>query len=228
MNWSARAAAAVAAGHRAAGTLLPSPLVYPELAVAVNPGMASARDVPNAEHPPELARQRAWEEGRAAGHAELQGKMEEQSRLERQSVLVAVEQFAIRRTEYFEKVESEVIQLALAIARKVLHRELHTDPLALLGLVRIALERVEDATGSVLRVSPQKAAAWRTQLSEDQAAGKKIEVIEDDALEADSCILETSMGTVDLSFEVQLKEIETGLMDLLAVRPETVRLGKPR
>jgi hypothetical protein len=36
------------------------------------------------------------------------------------------------------------------------------------------------------------------------------------------------MGTAAISMEVQLKEIEQGLMDLLAARPESAQPGSPQ
>ena len=40
------------------------------------------------------------------------------------------------------------------------------------------------------------------------------------AMALEQCELRTSMGTAELGLEVQLKEIEQGLMDLLAARPQ--------
>ena len=48
------------------------------------------------------------------------------------------------------------MQLALSIARKILHREAQLDPLLLAGIVRVALEKIDGATEVVLRVHPQK------------------------------------------------------------------------
>jgi hypothetical protein len=45
------------------------------------------------------------------------------------------------------------------------------------------------------------------------------EVHEDAQLAAGECRMETSLGTTEAGIEAQLKEIETGLLDLLAERP---------
>ena len=45
------------------------------------------------------------------------------------------------------------MQLALAIARKVLHREAQIDPNCLLGLVRDTLEKLQEETKMRLRVT---------------------------------------------------------------------------
>ncbi len=128
-------------------------------------------------------------------------------------------QFTRDRAAYFQKVEAEVVQLALNIARKILHREAQVDPLLLAGIVRVALEKIDGATGVVLRINPQNGAEWRRYLSTRLEPPDVPEIIEDPAQPVDSCALETSMGTARIGLDVQFKEIEQGLMDLLAVHP---------
>jgi flagellar assembly protein FliH len=116
-------------------------------------------------------------------------------------------------------VEAEVVQLALSIARKILHREAQLDPLLLAGIVRVALEKIDGATGVVLRIPPQDAADWRRYLTTHLEPADVPEILEDPAQPPDCCVLQTSMGTAILGLDVQLKEIEQGFMDLLAARP---------
>ena len=111
------------------------------------------------------------------------------------------------------------MRLALSIARRVLHREAQVDPLLLMGIVRVALERIEGATGVTLLVHPQQAGEWRRYVAASMDPGDAPEIAEDPALALQQCVLRTSMGTAELGIEAQLKEIEQGLTDLLAARP---------
>lgn len=162
---------------------------------------------------------RAREAGRQEAITEARKNFEEQLSRERVAIAAAIEQFRQDRTQYYEKVEQEVVQLALAIARKILHREAQLDPMLMAGLVRVALEKIEAATGVVVSVNPQLAAEWRHYFSLHMDPGDIPEILEDPALDPGRCVLQTSMGTTELGVEVQLKEIEQGLMDLLASRP---------
>jgi flagellar assembly protein FliH len=157
--------------------------------------------------------------GRQEGLSEARKTFEEQLAKERASVVNALTQFNRDRILYFQKVEGEVVQLALGIARKILHREAQIDRLLLAGMVRVALEKIDGATEVGLRIHPLKAAQWRSYLSQHIEAGGLPEIVEDPAQEPDCCTLKTSMGTAVLGVEPQLKEIEQGLLDLLAVRP---------
>jgi Flagellar assembly protein FliH len=57
----------------------------------------------------------------------------------RAAIAGAIEQFARQRDEYFRQAEAEIVSLALAIARRVIHRESQIDPRLLDG--HILLDR---------------------------------------------------------------------------------------
>jgi flagellar assembly protein FliH len=158
-------------------------------------------------------------QGQQEGQAEAGKIFAQQLARERGSLASALAQFTRDRAAYFQKIEGEVVQLALSIARKILHREAQLDPLLLAGIVRVALEKIDGATGVVLRVHPQNAPDWRSYLATYLEPSDVPEIVEDPAQPLDRCTLETSMGTAMLGLEGQLKEIEQGLMDLLAARP---------
>lgn len=158
-------------------------------------------------------------EARQQGQAEVRKAYEEQLGRERSGLASALTQFTRDRAAYFQKVESEIVQLALAIARKILHREAQVDPLLLAGIVRVALEQIDRATGVRLHIHPQNGAEWRRYLSLHLDPADLPEIIEDPAQPIDRCTLETSMGTAQIGLELQFKEIEQGLMDMMAARP---------
>ncbi len=160
-------------------------------------------------------------QGRQEGLTEARQSFDGQLAQERSSLASALAQFTCDRATYFQKVEGEVVQLALGIARRILHREAQLDPLLLAGIVRVALEKIDGATGVRLRIHPQDAAEWRRYLTAHLEPADLPEIVADPAQPPDRCTLETAMGTAAIGLEVQLKEIEQGLMDLLAARPES-------
>jgi flagellar assembly protein FliH len=135
------------------------------------------------------------------------------------AVLQAVQDFATERANYYQRVEGEVVQLSLSIARKILYREAQVDPLLLAGVVRVALEKMEGSTSVSVRVHPRHAAPWRGYFAAHLDPQDLPELVEDATLEENRCVLQSSLGSTQLGFEVQLKEIEQGLSDLMARRP---------
>ena len=161
----------------------------------------------------------AFVRGRQAGEQDSRQAFDRQVVKEKSNLSAALAQFARDRATYFEKVEPEVVQLALSIARKILHREAQVDPMLLAGIVRVALEQIDGATRVQLHVHPQKAADWRQFLATQLEPANLPEIIEDPSQSVDQCTVETTMGSTAIGLEIQLKEIEQGFADLLAARP---------
>ena len=154
-------------------------------------------------------------EARAEARRDWQEELEEKVAAERECMLRASEQFRQERARYFAGVEAEVVKLALAIAARVLHREAKLDPLLLTAAVRVALEKVADGSTAVLRVPAAEAELWRGVLATESS----VQVVGDERLCASECVLDTSVGKVELGVSAQLIEIERGFFDLLQLRP---------
>jgi flagellar assembly protein FliH len=161
----------------------------------------------------------AKESGRQQGEREARAKYETQLAEARANVAKALVDFARERAAYYPKIEAEAVRLALSIARKVLHREAQVDPLLLMGIARVALEKIEGAAAVVLAVNPLRAAEWRSYLAAHLEPAMVPEIKEDAGVALEQCELRMSMGTAALGIEVMLKEIEQGLTDLMAARP---------
>lgn len=161
------------------------------------------------------ARDRGLQEGEARARSEF----EKQLGVLYENVAQALREFAREREAYYQRVEEEVVRLALAIARKILHREAQLDPLLLAGVVRVALEKVSAGTTVRLRVHPDQVYAWHDFFSNQPDLGPAPELLGDASLGFGRCVLETALGSTDLTLDSQLGEIEQGFFDLLAQRP---------
>jgi flagellar assembly protein FliH len=156
------------------------------------------------------ARAQGYREGEAAGRgqaaAEILPVVERMSR--------SIDEIAGFRGRLRREAEADTIQLALAIARRVLRRQLAVDPEALHGLVLGALEKLEGQEVSRVRVHPSHAALV-TRCLEQHSAGTRVEVSPDPSRELGSVVFETQRGNLDASIDSQLQEIERGLADCL-------------
>jgi len=136
-------------------------------------------------------------------------------------VAQALKDFARERATYYQKLEEEAVRpgdehCAQGIAPGGAGGSFAAD-----GIVRVALEKNRrlDRRRAFWCI-PSGAPEWRRYLASRVDAGDLPEIVEDPSLRPEQCGLRTSMGTAELGLEVQLKEIEQGLMDLLAARPQ--------
>ena len=159
----------------------------------------------------------ARDEARTVARLEWEQELENRVAGERRAVLKVCEEFARERARYFAGVEAEVVKLALAIAARVLHREVKLDPLLLTGVVRVALEKVAEDSATVLRVPVDAVEMWREVF--DASPESSLQIVGDERLAAGECVLETNVGRVELGVSAQLEEIERGFFDLIQQRP---------
>ncbi len=126
-------------------------------------------------------------------------------------------ELAATRPRARREAEEDVVMLAVAIARKLLHREIAVDPESLLGLVKAALQRIDARELHRIRVNPEDAQALEKALN-GPASQRRIEISVDQSLERGAAIFETTRGNLDASIDTQLKEIERGFLDLVKAR----------
>ncbi len=157
-------------------------------------------------------------EGRGKARAEMETEMQSFAARERGRIAATIEEFAEEKTRYFGEIEGQVVRLALAIAARVLHRETQMDALVLGGAVRVALDKLADKSGVVLRAALADVPAWDAVFAAMEMTARP-KVMGDAMLQRGDCVLETAMGTVELGIETQLEEIEKGFFDLLRMNP---------
>jgi flagellar assembly protein FliH len=172
-----------------------------------DPGSGEARQASEeVENRIKEAHQRGFREGEAAATH----KMAEQVRIKLEHLGRSIEQLALHRTKIQREAEPELVRLALAIARRIMRRELTVDPDSLQGLLKAGLEKIESAEAHRVRVNPEHASTVAALL---EGSARPIEVTSEPGLPVGAVIFETSRGSIDVGLETQLKEIERGFAD---------------
>ena len=157
---------------------------------------------------------RGFSEGKAVGQAEAGAELQPVLNQLGRTLASLTALRAHIRTE----AAGDLLKLAVAIARRVLHRELTLDPNSIEGLIRVALEKLQARELCRVRVHPDQEAALRGSLARFSNANK-VEVIADSSLRSGDVVFETAHGNLDASIESQLQEIERGLADRLHRTP---------
>ncbi|MBV8810447.1 MAG: hypothetical protein JO033_17390 [Acidobacteriaceae bacterium] len=113
--------------------------------------------------------------------------------------------------------EAEIVRLSLAIARRILHRELMADPDSIQGIVHAALQKLHLRDVLRIRTNPALAQNVRAAL-ERVSVGSNVEITPDPTLRIGDLLFESARGELDASVETQLEEIQRGFADRLARR----------
>ena len=118
--------------------------------------------------------------------------------------------------------ERELVELAFAIARRILRREVSVDPTAVVGLIRGCLDQYSRADIRKLQVHPQDCRRRRGVLPAETRAAQ-LEIVADPKVSRGGAVFETTRGALDARFEAQLEEIEKGLDRPLAAQQRSGR-----
>jgi flagellar assembly protein FliH len=113
-----------------------------------------------------------------------------------------------------KRLEQEAFRFAVAVAEKIVKREIAFDEEVVVRQVQEAIRRVIGVETVRLRVNPRDEAVVRAQKAFLQAGAQSLReiVIEaDEKIERGGCILETPSGTVDARVYTQLEQIEAAL-----------------
>ncbi|MDX2153261.1 MAG: FliH/SctL family protein [Bryobacteraceae bacterium] len=158
----------------------------------------------------ELEYQRGRREGEAAGAQ----RADEKLRSHQERLAASIAETATYRDRYRRQAEQDLVRLALAIARRILQRELHIDPEAILGLVKVALEKIALREVQTVRVHSGDLPILKAHLDRI-GAPPSVKLEADPSLERGAVIFDTVRGQLDASVETQLQQIEQGFSDLL-------------
>ena len=155
----------------------------------------------------------AREDATAETQQVLGEEFAERIRSERRRVERLLVEFGEQRRIFFTQAEAAVVRLSLLVAAKILQHEADADVMLLSATVRAALSRIQDGSSAVVRVRPEEAGVWEQVFAED--GFNKVEIAGDKSLRLGDCVMETSLGRVELGVVAQLGEIERGFRELL-------------
>ncbi len=130
--------------------------------------------------------------------------LEEKERTLEQSI----EELAGLRRSVMADTEQQVVELAAAIARRVIGRELTLHPDILLGLAVEGLDALAEGDRVKVRVGTKldegAIASFRARV---KARAANVEVDHDEKLGPGACVVETELGRVDESVELRLTSV---------------------
>lgn len=198
--------------HADAGPAAPAAQTASLQAVAPDPPLASPA-IDMAQHQARLASlereafAKGYEQGERAG-AEAGAKRAD-AMLRR--LAQTIEELADVRRSMVRQTERQMVQLALAIARRIVRREVSIDSDLTITMARVALERLGDSTSVTIRLNPDdfEATSGRRDVL---LAGSHVTVVPDGAVSRGGCLVQSDFGYVDASVDAQFQELARALL----------------
>ena len=163
-------------------------------------------------------REQGFEEGFAQGQQAGRLEMEDvinKATAKVQMMLMVAEQQA---KEMMLDAEKQIVDIALAVSRKIMAYEIAENPMVVLPLVKAALQKVSDQDDVVIRVGIDDfdvVLLAKKELQTIVGSEHALKIIVDSTLGRGSCVIDTSNGSVDARFDIQLETIKKALQDVV-------------
>jgi flagellar assembly protein FliH len=122
-----------------------------------------------------------------------------------------LEELAALRQTMIRQTEQQMVELSLAIARRILRREVMLDGDLILAMARVALDRLGEAASTTIRLNPEDC-ALTLQRHGDNSLGSRVRIVADAAVSRGGCLVESEFGFIDAAVEAQFDQVMRALI----------------
>lgn len=154
--------------------------------------------------------QLAVAEVRVKALQEAEGKLKQPLRQGLENIEGVLDDLSQFRRELFKEVEVEVVELVRKIAKRVLLRELNTDPAVLTEIVKKSLEEVEKAKEILIVFSPEDEKVFQSakpDFAEKLRGREDIQLLSDAQVPGGRALVKTQSKEIMISVEDMVDEI---------------------
>lgn len=116
------------------------------------------------------------------------------------------------RGDLVRRTEREVVELSLAIAKKVLQREITLDHDLLLAMARVALDRLADVSTASIRLHPDDYAGVMLGRRPSAVTTHGVQIVADASVRRGGCVVQSEFGSVDTGVATQIDELTRALL----------------
>ncbi len=152
--------------------------------------------------------------GERDGHDRAYDSSREGFLSEQRSLLSALEDMAAtfdtNKDDLLERAKRDALELAVAIAERVIKRAGAVDRSVVVANAEEALGHIDASTDIVIRVNPIDADAMRRYaagLAEGFACKRHTTIVEDESIEPGGCVLRSSCAHVDATLDGQFNQV---------------------
>jgi flagellar assembly protein FliH len=163
---------------------------------------------PSHEEQLRQARETGYREGEAAAAQAARARLDAAV----DQLGAAVRELAGYRGRLRREAERDLVGLSIAIAQRILRREVSLDPETVLGVAKAALEKLDAREVCRVRLHPDDVGLLGRRM-ESIGLGRNVELAADSSITRGGAVVETTRGALDATMEGQLQEIERGLAD---------------
>ena len=130
----------------------------------------------------------------------------------RQQLAETIERISGLSSVITNRLEADLVTLALQIAKKIVAREVTIDREIALTLVKISLGKLHNRSVAEVHLNPEDFSFVQAHREKLDFRGS-LELVEDRSIPVGGCLIHTETGDIDARIESQFEEIAHGLLE---------------
>lgn len=121
-----------------------------------------------------------------------------------------LEELGSLRAEMIRRTERQTVQLALAIAKRILDREISLDRGLIVAMARVALDRLGEQASATIRLHPDDHAVVMAAGAGESA--DQVKIVADPVISRGGCLVESDFGYMEVATEAQFAALARTLL----------------
>jgi flagellar assembly protein FliH len=171
----------------------------------------AARIIAQAEESSALMLQVAEDKAAHEAGTKVEAEVSQRAAELRAQLTATIQQISALSNEITARAETDLIELALQIAKKIVRREVTVDRDVALTLVKVSLGKLHDRSVAAVHLNPEDFAYVQAHREKLGFRGG-LEIIEDPLVGIGGCLIHTETGDIDARIGSQFDEIAHGLL----------------
>jgi len=127
-----------------------------------------------------------------------------------QRLTQTIDDIASLRPGLFRRTERDIVKLAIAIAERIVHREVGRDRDLLLAMARAAIDQLGDRVVAIVHLNPEDVEAVAAE--RDPSGADPVKIAADPTLPRGGCRIESAFGQIDTGIDAQIQELTRSLL----------------
>jgi len=162
----------------------------------------------------QIGYQEGYEKGRIQAEQEMKQRYEQ---IIVQAKQLLEESYQLKE-QMIQEAELKIIDLSLAVAEKIMAKEMEINPDAIKGMVREALHHIKEHEKISIHVHPDHFSYLqlaKDDLKMDLNIQTELLIFPDSSIHQGGCMIKTSYGTLDAKIDTQLEELKQTLVEVI-------------
>lgn len=172
----------------------------------------AAEIIAQAERDKEMIEQAAEEKGMQNVEEKIREEVAKEVAEIQEKLSETINEISSLQGEITSRVETELVEFALNIAKKIVRREVTIDREVALTLVKVSLGKLHSRTLAQVHLHPNDFEFVQSK-REHLDFHNALELVEDKTISPGGCLIHTETGDIDARIESQFEEIAHGLLE---------------